>query len=79
MHRGTAPFIRELPFGWQSQNDAEIAHEEEHIELWEQFAHALEIRIDEAERPAVRQLIHTARQLFADPVTALGALYAFEV
>lgn len=72
-------FIRELPLGWQSQNDTATAHEEaEHIDLWEQFAHALETHIGEAERPAVRQLIHTARQLFADPLTALGALYAFE-
>ena len=73
-------FIRELPAGWQVQNDAETAHEEEeHIELWEAFAHALETQIGEAQRPAVKRLVQTARQLFADPVTALGALYAFEV
>lgn len=73
-------FIRELPAGWQVQNDAETAHEEEeHVELWEAFAHALGTHISEAERPAVKQLVQTARQLFADPVTALGALYAFEV
>lgn len=73
-------FIRELPYGWTVQNDAETAHEEEeHIELWEQFAHALGTHLGDAERPAVRQLVQTARTLFADPVTALGALYAFEV
>jgi len=73
-------FIRELPLGWHIQNDEETEHEEiEHIELWEQFAEALDTQIGEAERPAVRALIETTRQLFSDPVTALGALYAFEV
>ncbi len=73
-------FIQELPNGWLSQHDAETAHEEtEHIELWEQFAEALGTSLGEAQKPAVRALVATARQLFRDPVTALGALYAFEV
>ncbi len=73
-------FIRELPLGWHIQNDEETEHEEvEHIELWEQFANALNTQIGEAERPAVRTLIETTRRLFSDPATALGALYAFEV
>ncbi len=72
-------FICELPAGWRVQNDADTAHEEEeHIELWAQFATALGTTIGEAERPAVRQLVRTARELFAEPATALGALYAFE-
>ncbi len=73
-------FIQELPNGWLSQQDAETAHEEtEHIELWEQFAEALGTSLGEAQKPAVRTLVATACQLFRDPVTALGALYAFEV
>ncbi len=72
-------FICELPAGWRVQNDEETAHEEEeHIELWAQFADALGVQIGMAERPAVRQLVMTARELFAEPATALGALYAFE-
>ena len=31
-----------------------------------------------AERPGTRQLVMTARELFTDYATALGALYAFE-
>ncbi len=72
-------FICELPAGWRVQNDVDTAHEEEeHIELWAQFATALGTTIGEAGRPAVRQLVMTARELFAEPATALGALYAFE-
>jgi pyrroloquinoline-quinone synthase len=72
-------FICELPAGWRVQHDEETAHEEEeHIELWAQFAEALGVAIGTAERPAVRQLVMTARELFAEPATALGALYAFE-
>ncbi len=72
-------FIRELPNGWLSQHDSETAEEEmEHIALWQQFAEALGTSLGEAQKPAVRALIATARQLFCDPVTALGALYAFE-
>jgi len=72
-------FICELPAGWRAQQDDETAHEEEeHIELWAQFAEALGVAIGAAERPAVRQLVMTARELFAEPATALGAVYAFE-
>ncbi|MEN3002518.1 MAG: iron-containing redox enzyme family protein [Armatimonadota bacterium] len=72
-------FIAELPAGWRVQLDMETAHEEEeHIQLWAQFAEALGVTIGTAERPAVRQLVMTARELFSEPTTALGALYAFE-
>jgi len=72
-------FIALLPQAWEVQHDEETAEEErEHIELWENFAHALGARIGEAEIFEVRGLMTTAKTLFADRITALGALYAFE-
>ena len=73
-------FISLLPQAWEVQNDEETAEEErEHIELWEDFAHALGCRIDEAKIEAVKGLMLTGEKLFSNPVTSLGALYAFEV
>ena len=72
-------FIGKLPEGWQTLGDAETAREErEHAELWDGFAAALETRVGEAWLPAVRGLIDTTRALFAEPASAVGALYAFE-
>lgn len=72
-------FITLMPQGWETLNDEETAHEEEeHIELWEQFAKALDTAIGEATIPQVISLIATTRELFSQPATALGALYAFE-
>ncbi len=72
-------FIRELPIAWRTQKDEHTAQEEEeHIELWAKFAESLGVSISTAERPNVRNLVMVARELFSDPVTALGALYAFE-
>ncbi len=73
-------FITCLPTGWKTLNDEETAEEEvEHAELWEQFADALETKVGKAQVPAVKDLIDTTKQLFADPIDAAGALYAFEV
>lgn len=73
-------FIAKLPQGWNTLDDKETAHEEEeHAELWDQFADALETKVGEARVPAVQELIDVAVSLFADPVKAAGALYAFEV
>jgi len=58
-------FIRELPKGWYVLNDEHTA-QEEHVELWARFADALEVEIG---------LVMTARELFTDYDTALGALY----
>ncbi|GBC91834.1 PqqC-like protein [bacterium HR15] len=72
-------FICELPAGWRIQQDEETAHEEEeHIELWAQFAISLGVTVGMPQRSAVHHLVMTARELFAEPATALGALYAFE-
>jgi pyrroloquinoline-quinone synthase len=72
-------FISLMPQGWETVHDEETAHEEEeHIELWEQFASALDTRISAATIPQVQALMNTTRELFSQPATALGALYAFE-
>ncbi|MGZ6316716.1 MAG: iron-containing redox enzyme family protein [Anaerolineales bacterium] len=74
-------FIGLLPKAWETLNDSETALEErEHAELWDNFAAALDTRVaDKAELPEVQALTATARRLFAEPVSAAGALYAFEV
>jgi pyrroloquinoline-quinone synthase len=73
-----APFIEAIELGWRSLGDADHAAEErEHARLWSQFRDAL----GPASAPAsveARGLADEARRAFADPVEALGALYAFE-
>ena len=72
-------FINILENGWKTLDDAETAQEEkEHAELWEQFAAALETSISQPEITQTAELISTANELFASPVTTLGAMYAFE-
>ncbi|MDE0323446.1 MAG: iron-containing redox enzyme family protein [Candidatus Poribacteria bacterium] len=73
-------FISMMPGGWETLNDAEIAAEEtEHIDLWADFAAGLDTTVTEAQIPQVKALMETADELFSEPTTALGALYAFEV
>ena len=73
-------FISMMPEGWETLNDAEIAEEEtEHIDLWADFAAGLDTTVTEAQIPQVKTLMETADELFSEPATALGALYAFEV
>ena len=72
-------FIAMMPEGWETLNDAEIAAEEtEHIDLWADFAAGLDTTVTEAQIPQVKALMETADELFSEPTTALGALYAFE-
>ena len=72
-------FISTLPKGWEILDDAETAEEEtEHIDMWADFASGLETAVSEAEIPQVKALLETADELFSEPATALGALYAFE-
>lgn len=72
-------FISMMPEGWETLNDAEIAEEEtEHIDLWADFAAGLDTTVTEAQIPQVKALMETADELFSEPATALGALYAFE-
>lgn len=74
-------FIGTLPRAWDSLRDPETADEEqEHAELWADFAVALGTKVAEAtEIKETGRLVQTASRLFKDPVTAAGALYAFEV
>jgi pyrroloquinoline-quinone synthase len=72
-------FIRMLPRGWETLDDAETVEEEhEHAELWDVFAGALDTQVTAPATPEVSALIDTGYKLFAAPVTAMGAMYAFE-
>ena len=72
-------FIATIPNGWKTIDDAEIAAEEtEHIDMWADFANGLDTVVSEAKTPQVKTLLQTADELFSEPATALGALYAFE-
>jgi pyrroloquinoline-quinone synthase len=74
-------FIEMLPLAWETLKDAETSQEErEHAELWREFASALGTRVNGSGKVAeVSDLTSTAARLFADPASAAGALYAFEV
>jgi len=73
-------FISLMPSGWETLGDAETVEEEqEHIELWQDFAQALDTKISDAKLPAILSLTTNTQKLFANKVTAMGALFAFEV
>ena len=73
-------FISTLPNGWEAVDEIEFAAEEtEHIDLWTDFATGLDTTLSDAQIPQVKTLLETANELFSERVTALGALYAFEV
>jgi len=72
-------FINTLADGWNTLGDSETAQEEdEHAELWEQFAAALETEIATPKIKETSTLVNTARVLFENPAKTLGAMYAFE-
>lgn len=72
-------FINILANGWTTLNDAETAQEEnEHAELWGQFAAALETKVGRPQIPQTEALVSTATELFRSPAQTLGAMYAFE-
>ena len=72
-------FIHLLPSGWETLNDAETVEEEiEHAELWDVFASALDAKATGQPAPEVDALLLTAKKLFSEPVSAAGAMYAFE-
>ncbi len=69
-------FIRLLPKGWETLNDAETVEEEhEHAELWDVFAKALDTEVTAPTTPEVASLMDAADKLFASPITAMGAMY----
>jgi pyrroloquinoline-quinone synthase len=72
-------FIRTIDQGWDTVGQADYAEEERvHAQLWDDFAGELGQTVGTPNTEAVAQLVATARELFAEPATALGALYAFE-
>lgn len=79
--RDYGAFIRRVGQGWEAVGETHIASVEEgHAEVWANtFAAGLETDVESnAQTAEVASLVETARELFADRVTALGALYAFE-
>lgn len=73
-------FIRLLPKGWDTLNDAETAEEEkEHVVMWDSFTNALDMQGTVQTTPAVATLKSVGDKLFSSPITALGAMYAFEL
>ena len=73
-------FIGAVPAGWHTLGeDAHAAEEVEHAALWGEFAADLGVEVrEEPEGEASRELVATAQRLFAEPDTAIGALFAFE-
>lgn len=78
--RDYGAFIRTVGEGWAAVGEAHIAGiEEGHADVWAHtFAAGLDTEVDAPVIPEVAALVDTARELFTDRVTALGALYAFE-
>ena len=73
-------FIAAIDQGWETVGEHEHAAEERvHADLWERFAAELGTTVSTPQLPEVEVLMATARRLFADPASAWGALYAFEV
>jgi pyrroloquinoline-quinone synthase len=74
-------FIGTISQGWRAAGNEHIARAEEgHAMIWDRnFAKSLDTSVTgEPEVAEVAKLVATARALFSDRVTALGALYAFE-
>ncbi len=73
-------FIRTVGQGWEAVGEAHIAGVEEgHAQVWQNtFAAGLETTVDAPRAAEAAALVDSAHALFADRVTALGALYAFE-
>jgi pyrroloquinoline-quinone synthase len=73
-----APFIETIELGWRCLGLPEhAAAEKEHARLWSEFRDALG-RSGAAACPEAKALVDEVRRSFANPVEAIGALYAFE-
>ena len=73
-----APFVESIELGWRCLGLPEhAAAEGEHARLWSEFRDALG-RSAGATCPEAKALVDDVRRSFADPVEAIGALYAFE-
>ncbi len=73
-------FVQTVPAGWAAHGDVRTATEEvTHAVLWEGFANALgTTSLEGPKLPATKELVGTCTELFGQPVTSLGGLYAFE-
>jgi pyrroloquinoline-quinone synthase len=73
--------VRLMPSGWSTlDSPALVQEEEDHSVMWDNFATCLDTTVPPAASlPETRQMVETVTRLFSNPVTALGALYAFEV
>jgi len=73
-------FVATISDGWRAAgNEAVAAVEEHHALVWDStFADSLGTAITEPQVEEVAALVALAGEMFSDPVTALGALYAFE-
>jgi pyrroloquinoline-quinone synthase len=74
-------FIGTISQGWAMAGDSHIARVEEgHAMIWDKnFAVSLGTNVTGSPETAeVAKLVATAKELFSDRPTALGALYAFE-
>ena len=71
-------FIATIAEGWESVGEAHYADEERfHELLWTKFKSELGA-IGTTSLKSTETLVTAAKNLFAEPVEALGALYAFE-
>ena len=76
---GYGSFIQLISKGWQVAGEQVIAkEEEEHYELWKNFAGSLEAKNLEATISQVDELVGSVKNCFGSYAGALGALYAFE-
>ena len=72
-------FIKLISKGWQQAGEQEIAKEEnEHYELWQNFAGSVGSQSVSSNLPAVKQLVSTTESHYSTYAGSLGALYAFE-
>lgn len=73
-------FVQTVPSGWAAHGDTRTANEEVmHSVLWEKFANGLgTTSVNEPQLDETKSLVQTCTELYQDPVTALGGLYAFE-
>ncbi len=73
-------FIGMIEAGWRVLGETTVArHESAHAKVWEKtFAQTLGTSVGAPQTPEVLRLVETARECFATPASAAGALFAFE-
>src|SRR5690606_3479727 len=73
--------VRLMPSGWSTlDSPALVREEEDHSIMWGKFAACLSTEVPRsAQLPETKEMVEPVTRLFSNPVTALGALYAFEV